>query len=170
MCAAQAGVALVLNLVRQVREISKWTIVLAGLPMLGAALAADVDPLESYHSNSLACLDNVTKATCYIWIGSVWRDGDRSYLVMWDRGPQTEMPTVGGNFRIEGREGTYRLKAGQLCLTPLRNDHKRYAMAEQGELYAGSGCYEIAAHNVGEKWTQTDARGRTVTFWLLKGR
>jgi len=143
---------------------------LFGVGMNGAVRAADNDPLASYHSNSLVCLDTITKASCYIWIGSVWKDGDHDYVVMWDRGAQREPPTVGGNFRLEGREGTYQLKGSRICLTPQHNRQKTYKAEQQGELYAGAGCYEIAAHAVGDKWTQVDSMGREVTFWLLKGR
>lgn len=150
------------------RVLLGWLLIAAG--GCGALAQAADDPLSNYHGNSLVCLDSVTKATCYIWFGSVWKDGDQSYMVMWDRGVQTELPTVGGNFRIEGRDGTYKLKGGQLCLSPKSNPKKSYAMEKQGELYAGSGCYEVAPHAVGDKWTQKDAQGREVTFWLLKGR
>jgi hypothetical protein len=128
------------------------------------------DPLANYRANVLACLNTVTKATCYIWFGDVWNKGDNKYLVMWDRGVQTEMPTVGGNYRLEGREGDLSFKNGQICLKPQANASKQYRTEAAGELYAGAGCYEFVAHQVGDKWTQKDSAGRELTFWLLQGR
>lgn len=143
---------------------------LAGLLATAPLSAADTDPLAGYHHNVLACLNNVTKATCYIWIGNVWKEGDNGYLVTWDRGAQTELPTVGGNYRVEGRDGTYAMKDGKICLTPKSNPKKTYKAEDQGEIYSGSGCFEFPVHQVGDKWTQKDAKGREVTFWLLQGR
>ncbi|MGC3979970.1 MAG: hypothetical protein QM808_01780 [Steroidobacteraceae bacterium] len=137
---------------------------------MAPARAADTNPLADYQHNVLACLNTVTKATCYIWIGNVWKEGDNGYMVMWDRGVQTELPTVGGNFRVEGREGSYTYKDGKICLTPKANPQKKYKAEAQGEIYSGAGCYELPVHKVGDQWTQKDAQGREVKFWLLQGR
>lgn len=132
--------------------------------------AADADPIAQYRHNVLACLNVTTRATCIIWFGNVWKEGDNGYVVMWDRGPQAELPTVGGNFRMEGRDGKLSFRKGQVCLKPNPARGAKFFTDKDGELYAGAGCYELAAHAPGEQWTQRDAKGREVKFWLLPGR
>jgi hypothetical protein len=144
-----------------------WGTVLAALVQVAAGAAEPV--LAAYFGNSLLCKDETTGAVCHLWL-----DADGSYFLMYDRGVQQQLPTVGGNFRLEGRRGHYSLQgrgaATRLCLRPEPSSQKHYAIEAGHELFAGASCYGLAAgKHVGDTWEQVDA-GRTYKLWLVRGR
>jgi len=133
-----------------------------------AARAADDSALAPYFNNSVICRDDTTHAVCHLWLNP-----DHTYFLMYDRGVQPVPATPGGIFRVEGRDGSYRLEqtAGgtQLCLAPNHVPGKVFQIEKAREIYGGAGCYPFAPHQVGDKWTVQDAAGRTVTEWLVSG-
>jgi len=133
-----------------------------------AARAADENSLAPYYNNSVVCRDDTTHAVCHLWLNP-----DRTYFLMFDRGAQPVPATPGGIFRVEGRDGTYRLKQSAsgtlLCLSPNHVPGKIFQIEKAGEIYGGAACYPFAPHQIGDKWSVQDAKGRTVTEWLVSG-
>jgi hypothetical protein len=138
------------------------------LPLL-AAQAAEVNPLAAYANSTVLCKDQASGVVCHLWL-----DTNGRYFIYFDRGAQQVMPEAGGNFRLEGRRGDYRLRgrggARELCLKPDAVPGKTFQVETSGELYAGKGCYGFELHQPGEHWLQTDAAGKSYQMWLVDGR
>lgn len=134
----------------------------------GTARAAEESPLTQYYGNTLLCQNQTSKAVCHLWLNE-----DGSYFLLYDRGVQPDVPVAGGNFRVEGRRGKYKLqgKAGayQVCLTPDAVKAKTFKIEEAKEIYGGKACYALPEHKVGEKWTQAGDGGQQYKMWLVKG-
>jgi len=143
----------------------------AGLGIMAAApgaYAADDSVLAPYYGNSVICRDDATHAVCHLWLNP-----DHTYFLMYDRGVQPVPATPGGDFRVEGRDGTYRLEqrpdGEALCLAPNKVPGKVFRIEQAGEIYGGAACYPFAPHQVGDRWVVRDAHGRSVTLWLVTG-
>jgi hypothetical protein len=132
-------------------------------PVVGSLRPCD------YDGNTLLCRNESTRAVCHLWL---YADG--RYFVFYDRGPQQVMPAAGGNFRIEGRRGRYRLLPAasgfEVCLSPEPVPGKEFQIEKSGELFAGSACYELQRRSAGESWTQATGNGQTYRMWLVRGR
>jgi hypothetical protein len=141
---------------------------LAMLPLI-AARASEANPLTGYFNSTLLCKNQTSGVVCHLWL-----DADGRYFVYFDRGAQQVMPEAGGNFRLEGRHGHYRLSgrglARELCLKPDAVPGKTFQVEKSGEPYAGTGCYRFELHQVGEHWSQNDAAGNSYQMWLVEGR
>lgn len=129
--------------------------------------AAD-EPLAQYFGNSVLCRDESTGAVCHFWLNA-----DRTYFLMYDRGAQKQAPTVGGDFRLEGRQGRYTVQqdgtGAKVCLQPESVPDKQFAIEADKELFAGAACYVLATDkHAGDSWEQTD-QGRTYKLWLVRG-
>lgn len=122
----------------------------------------------AYLDNSVVCHDPVTGATCQLML-----DAGGRYIVAINRGMQPLMPSIDGPWQIEGRTGHYMLRqfgtATQLCLQPDPGSGS-YDSERAGELFAGAGCYPFTLHTLGDRWSETDSRGRQNTMWLVAGR
>jgi hypothetical protein len=138
------------------------------LPLLSPAAAPPTDPLAAYYENTLACQNQESKAVCRVWLN---RDGH--YYAFYALGPQAKPPDIDGPFRIEGREGTYTLRAEagayQLCLW-VAAPRIRIGAEKQRELYSEATCYAFTPHKVGDSWSENDLSGRSNKLWLLAGR
>ncbi|MGC3982148.1 MAG: hypothetical protein QM808_12905 [Steroidobacteraceae bacterium] len=130
--------------------------------------AADADPLESYYGNTVACQNQVTKATCRLWLN---RDG--KYFSFYDVGTQAKMPDSNGPFKINGREGTFTLRKEngnyKLCLW-VAAPRIKITAEQQREIYSEGACYPFTPKKVGDSWTEKDLMGRDVKMWLMQGR
>jgi len=148
--------------------VAPWAVGLGLICAAPGARAADAEALTPYFNNSVICRDDVTHAVCHLWLNP-----DHTFFLMYDRGVQPVPATPGGDFRVEGRDGNYRLEqtasSTELCLSPNKVPGKVFQIEKAGELYGGPGCYPFAPHQVGDKWVVQDARGRTVTEWLVSG-
>jgi hypothetical protein len=135
---------------------------------VGSASATDLTPLRSFFDNTLVCQDHETKAVCHVWF-----NGDGTYYVFYDLGPQPKPASIEGPFQFEGREGTYSLHeqaAGvEVCLQPAM-PVVLLAAQNAHEFLSEMECYPLALHAVGTRWQQSDRRGRQYTFWLMPGR
>jgi hypothetical protein len=134
-------------------------ILLAGVP----------DPFVTYYGNTLFCQIRDSATQCRLWI-----DPDGRYKLFYDLGPQLAPADVNtGPWRFESQEGHYRIQSNiagpQLCLTPNLQPVKLVIVSEH-MLYADARCYDLAAHELGERWNQRDSMARQYSFWLLKGR
>jgi len=134
-----------------------------------AAPSTDPDPLANYYRNTLIWQNQTTHA-----IGRLWLNPDGRYFAFFNMGPQAKMPDTHGPFQVQGREGSYTLRAAgaqyRLCLWPQAPRITLGAQV-QGELYAGADCYPLAPHPVGDLWSEsTDPAGPVYKFWFVRGR
>lgn len=107
--------------------------------------------------------------------GSLWLNQDGSYVVYFNRGVQKTVPqSAAGPFQFEGREGSYttRIMGGktQACLKPDDAAGFTYNAEKAGEIYAGTGCYDLPALAVGTSGLMKKSDGKTYKMWLLAGR
>jgi hypothetical protein len=134
----------------------------------GPLKAANPSAMQPFIDNTLVCQDRETKAVCHVWF-----NGDGSYYVFYDLGPQTTPASVTGPFQYEGREGMYslhdRTDVVEVCLRPA-TPVVPLAAQRAHEYFSGAECYPLAVHAVGARWQQSDRRGRQYTFWLMAGR
>jgi len=141
----------------------------AGLASSPAAHAQTVGA-EPFFNNTIYCQNQANLNTCTLWLNS-----DGSYQVFYNRGVQKTVPqSAGGPFQYEGREGTYSTKivgaATQACLKPDTSTAFTYNTEKAGELYAGTGCYDLPALAVGASQIVKEPGGKTYKLWLLSGR
>jgi hypothetical protein len=132
-------------------------------------LAVDLSVLRDYFDNTLIWRNQVTGAT-----GRIWLNPDGRYYSFYNLGPQPKPPDSHGPFQIEGRMGTFSLRAESsapmLCLSPASPRFDLGAQL-QHELYSEALCYGFVAHAVGDIWTESaDPLSRSYKFWLVKGR
>lgn len=137
--------------------------VLAGVFGASQARAAGA---EIFYNNTLYCQNQASFGTCTLWL-----NGDGTYQVFYNRGVQKVVPqSAAGPFQYEGREGTYTVNGSQVCLKPDESTQFSYESEKAGEIYAGSGCYDLPALAVGQSVVKAEAGGKSYKFWLLAGR
>jgi hypothetical protein len=152
-------------------RVNPWLALLAStlVASAGPLAAEDLTPLHQYFDNTLIWKNQATGAT-----GRIWLNADGRYFAFYNLGPQPKPPDVHGPFQIEGRPGTFTLRAegseSLLCLWPASRRLELGAQL-QHELYSEAMCYEFAPHAIGDSWIEdADPLHRPYKFWLVKGR
>jgi len=125
---------------------------------------------ENFFNNTIYLQNQKTLVS-----GALWLNQDGSYIVFFNRGGQKIMPqSAAGPFQLEGREGTYTTRivgsSTEACLKPDTSTKFTYYTEKGGEVFAGSGCYELPVLAVGASEVKTLPDGKTYKFWLLGGR